>query len=282
MRINLNGIIMGTSGADVALNPPLRGLAIPPIRTASGNYSGRDGGWVSSQFYAVREIVLNGTVNGRSCPDAAEKLCRLQGAVRIRQGLPLYVTTGEGTTYFTQVYLAGFNMDIDNERIHTFQMTLIAPDPNFYIVDPDDPEQGWNTVEFEEVVGGGYITPYVLPVEWQPSSQPTIINNPTDQLILPQIILQGKFTNPRVTNTTTGQYIELAVTTTTGDEIVIDMKDRSIILNGGSILPSKSGSWWGLIEGDNYVELHTDSSADDKSGLIRYRPAYSGIYEGVC
>lgn len=283
MKIILNGIEMAAYGTDVVLGLPVRGLVFAPIRMAEGNYSGRDGGWVSSVFTSKREIVLKGTIDGRSCADAAAKLCKVLGSFRIRQLLPMYIEVDEGTTYFTEVYIAPDpQLDIDSERFHEFQIALIAPDSNFYLVDPNDPNGGWITVDVEEPGGGGYPTPYVLPVVWNPSSQPTIVNNPTDQTILPQILLEGKFTNPRITNTTTGQFIELGLTTTIGDHIEIDMKNRTVTLNGGSILPTKSGTWWGLLEGDNYIELQTDAEGDNKEGTIRYRPGYSGIYAATC
>ena len=284
MRIDLNSIVMDVQGTDVVLNPPIRGLTVPPIRTASGNFSGRDGGWVSSQFYAVREIVLNGTVRGDDCPDAAEKICRLQEAIGIRQKLPMYVTVSEGTTYFTEVYLADFNLDIDNERIHRFQMTLLAPDPNFYISDPDDPNAGWVDQTIFRLVGGGYITPYILPVEWEPGSTPTIITNGSSMPAYPQIILEDEWTNPRIVNNTTGAYVELNVTTTSGDKIVIDMYNRTVTLNGGSILPSREAgsSWWALVSGNNSISLSSDSNDDGTEGIIRYRIPYGGIYGGIC
>lgn len=282
MTITLNGVVFGTSDTDIVLNPAVSGLTVPPIRTSLGNFSGRDGGWLSSQFYSYREIVIRGTVNGESCQDAAEKLCNLQTSIRIRQALPLDIMTAIGVNYHTDVYLTDFNLDIDSKRIHEFQMTLVAPDPNFFITDPDDPESGWIEQTFTKIVGGGYVTPYVLPVAWEPSGQPTVINNPTDSVIYPQIILEGEYTNPRINNVSTGEFIQVNVTTAPGDTIIIDMQNRTITLNGSSILATRTGTWWGLQPGQTLVSLQTDSPDDENEGTIRYRPAYTGIFEGVC
>lgn len=280
MNVTINGFEIGMG--DVVLVPPLQGMAKPPIRTSSGNFSGRDGGWLSSQFYSPRQIVVNGLINGNSCDNAYELMCELQNMVTIRQLMPFIYTTTTGTSYLAEVYLIDMNMDITQDRIYEFQLTLLAPDPSFFIVDPDDPNEGWIEQTFTTIVGGGYVTPYVLPVEWSPSAQPTVINNPTDKIIYPQIIITGQYTNPQINNNSTGQFIKVNVTTAPGDVIIIDMANRTITLNGTSILATRTGNWWGLLPGETLVSLETDDPTDEQEGVIRYRPAYSGVFEGLC
>ena len=57
MRISLDGLEFKSSG-DMVLKSSVKGLGAPTIRTASSEFSGRDGGFLSSQFYDMREIVL--------------------------------------------------------------------------------------------------------------------------------------------------------------------------------------------------------------------------------
>lgn len=277
-NVNINGFDIGQNNPNVKLSPPVQGLMVPAIRTASGDFSGRDGGWLASQFYSNREIVVRGWIVGDSCEDAFAIRCELLSALPIRQSLPFIFTTPDGTNYYADVYFTAMNADYQYARIQEFQLTFVAPDPYLYGVDSgsSDPE-GWIEQTIEKVIGGGYITPYILPVEWEPSGQPTIVNNPNDVLIYPQIILTGTFTNPQITNETTGEFIKANITTTTGDQLIFDLRQRTITLNGGSVLPSMSGTWWGLVEGDNYISLMTDSAGDDSEGIIRYRIAYTGI-----
>lgn len=283
MQIDVNGLLLDSETATgIKLLPPVSGLETPPVRMSADDFSGRDGGYVSSQYYSSRVIVMRGQIDGRSCSDADEMRCMLLESLPIRQVLPFALTTDSDLTYVTDTYFRDLKMEYESNRWSTFELTLVAPDSNFYLANPDDPESGWIEQEFEEILGGGYITPYVLPVIWEGSSQPTLIDNPTSSPLLPQIVLEGKYTNPRITNNTTGQYIELAVTTAPGDIIIIDMKERSVTLNGGSILPTKSGSWWSLMQGTNSISLLTGSNTDTKTGIIRYRPAYTGIFGGIC
>ena len=130
----------------------------------------------------------------------------------------------------------------------------------------------------QKAVGGGYITPYVLPVVWEVGTQPNIINNVGAEA-LPQIILNGKWTNPVITNLTTNKFIKLNLTSAVGDKIIIDMRERTITLNGGSILPYRDSNsdWWGLVHGQNTIEVLSDSQTDTSEAIIRYREQYLGI-----
>lgn len=278
INASINGFNIGANGSGVYLSPPVDGLFTPPVRTASGNYSGRDGGWVASQFFSSREIVVRGVIVGNSCDDAYEMRCALQSALQLRQSLPFVFTDSTGQAYYADVYFTNLNAGLEYSKIQQFEITLVAPDPYFYDAgDPSDPGQGWIEQTIEKIVGGGYITPYVLPVDWEPSGQPTIVNNPNDTLIYPQIILEGQFTNPAIVNQTTSQSISANLTTTVGDTLIFDLRERTITLNGGSVLPSMEGTWWPLVQGDNLIALTTDSSSDNDQGIIRYRIAYTGI-----
>lgn len=279
MRVILNGLEMnGDWDNNIILTIPISGIGRTTTRVSGSDYSGRDGGYVSSQFQSRREIVLRGLAKGSTSQEAAESLSEVYQATPLRQKLPLYIITDDGTPYFTEVFFVDMNYEAENRLFHKFELILIAPDPNFYIVDLDNPDDGWVEQTIMEIEGGGYVTPYVLPVVWEPSAQPTVIYNPTNDIVMPQIVLEGRFTEPIVENRTTGQQIKLNVTTAPGDLIIIDMLNRSITLNGGSILPARVGNWWGLVEGENRIAMSTDDPADTKEGIVRYRLPYVGVF----
>lgn len=283
MRVELNNSVVldgqGIGGMD--LMPPLQGLSIPPIRTADGQYSGRDGGWVASQFYSSREIVINGSIYGSGCEQLDELRCELINSLPIRQSIPFVYVSQTGQRYLADTYLRNLDFDIISKVYATFTITLVAPDPYLYDGGTDDnPGDGWIEQQIYKIIGGGYVTPYVLPVEWAASTQPAIVNNPNDVLIYPQIVLEGTFTNPQIINETTGQFIGANITTTAGDVIVFDLKERTVTLNGGSVLPAMTGSWWPLVRGDNYISLMSYGGSDDDEGTIRYRIAYTGVGAG--
>lgn len=280
-EITLNGVSLGCGENGLALLTEIQGLSIPTIRSSSGNFSGRDGGYLSSQFFGTREIVIDGVAWGNTALESEQNFARLLKAIPIRQLLPMYIRVASGQTYLAHVSVMDFKYALNNDMLHKFQMTLLSPSPNLYIANPDDENDGWNSEVLEPVTGGGYITPFVLPVEWDDSSQITIIDNTTTSIAYPQIILNGMFVNPIIRNLTTGEQIGLNITTTAGDVVVIDISDRTITLNGGSILPSMTGTWWGLVQGVNNIELSVDSMAPDADGELRYRLPYLSIFEGA-
>jgi len=287
MNVSINGLDIGSNGVSLFLSPPIQGLATPLVRTSSGNFSGRDGGWLSTQFYAPREIVVNGTIMASSCDEAEELRCQLLEALPIRTSLPFIFTTESGANFYTDVYFINLEMDVINDIHAPFQLTLLAPDPYFYRVGSGsgttDPT-GWFTDTLYRIIGGGYVTPYELPVDWAPGSTPTVINNTNGIDVYPQIILEGVFTNPRITNETTGEYIEITATTTSTDTIIIDIYARTVTLNGGSILGSLliGSSFWSLEPGNNSIALTTDSGSDEDEAIIRYRIPLTGVFEGLC
>lgn len=273
-QIRLGDLILGIKD----LEPPVKGLGKPSVRTSSGNYSGKDGGWISGQFYSTRQIVITGSFTARSCALLEAKKQELLDALPIRTLIPMFVTTFTGKIYYADVYFIDLQMDIEDNIYAPFQLTLLAPDPYLYDAgDGIDPDSGYITQTIYKLTGGGYVLPYILPVIWETGSTPTSVNNTSDIYIYPEITFTGKFTNPIITNNTTGQFIQIGVTTTVGDVIVIDMKNRTVTLNGGSILPYKTGSWWGLQPDINMIQFTTGSGGDDCCAQLKYRIAYEGI-----
>lgn len=279
MKLSINGLEIG-EGTSYYLSPGLEGFGKPPIRTSGDDYSGLDGGYVSDQYYGRRELVIPGFYNAGSCDEAQQLRNDLEAALEIRADLPLIVTTFNGDFYYANVRVVDLKAPITSGKSGVFQIYLMASDPYFYDGgDGIDPDSGFQTATVYRYVGGGYLTPYILPVEWEPGSTPTVVENTGDLLIYPQLVLPGTFTNPVITNRTTGQFVGLDLTTTAGDEVVIDMKEHTVTLNGGNIasLRTDQSSWWPLLAGDNEIVLETAGGGDDDEITIRWRAAYGGI-----
>lgn len=252
------------------------GLEKPPIRSSGGTFAGADGGYISAQNYDVRNITIPGAYEGDDIADA-EALRKALNALPIRTLIPVTITLPSGDSYVTSSYV----YDLKNALVHAewgkFQLLLTSPDPFLYIAGEGD--EGWTSQTFFKTGGGGYPTPYTLPVEWASGETAAIVHNAGDIFYLPQIILEGIFTNPIITNATTGAIMQLDITTSEDQKIIIDMLNRTITLDGGSITAYKTdeSSWWALYPGDNAILLGTDSGADTNTGIIRYRQGIEGI-----
>ena len=265
-----------TSTTPVFLDEPIAGLSMPPIRTSSGTYSGRDGGYVGSQFYGMRLITLTGAIFGAPALLESTRLA-FEAAVSTGSVL-LTITTNAGNQYVLNCYLDSLDIPMVRSTSKApFNLTLIAPDPTIY----DNSAGGLQTVGITPVGGGGVTWPIAwTPVIWAPGTlAQTVINN-GNVVIYPKITLTGAATNPTITNTTTGQFFTIqGLTTSAGDVIVIDMLNRTVLLNGGYILTYVllTSSWWALLAGSNSITLTTNNSADTVTGVISWRSGYRGI-----
>lgn len=262
------------------LSAPLSGLTAPDIRTGDGLYSGVDGGYVSSQLYGFRTIVLQGFYIGRDCEEADNLRVDLMTKLHIRYLYPVYITTFSGKHYFVEGYITDIKSDITNPVSGEYQITILCPDPIIYDGgDGLNADSAWFEQVFYKEDPGGFIVKYVVPVLWDGGQMATVINNLGEVEAYPIITMIGKTTNPKITNLTTNEFIELDRTTSAGDVLVIDMKERIITLNGVSIASSRTidSSWWKLASGDNKIVLESDSGTDITSGTIKYKVGYRGI-----
>lgn len=279
MTIRIGDIVLGQD-TGFELQYPIVGLGKPSIRMSGSEYSGRDGGFVSAQYYARRTIVLNVLIVGRTCDEYETRKQNFLNSLRIRTSLDLFINTFADRKFYTSAYLIDVKDDIISPVVGQFQVSLLCEDPFLYDAgDGLDPETGYLEAPIYRSSSGGYLTPYELPVEWEAGVNFTVVTNAGDITIYPQIRLEGTFTNPIISNLTTGDYIQIMVTTGPSDVLIIDMKERTITLNGGSILPYKTdaSSWWWLEAGQNEIALNTDSPDDTEVGIVRWRNGYESI-----
>lgn len=172
-------------------------------------------------------------------------------------------------------------MDIIGAKHGKYQLTLVAPDPLLYEAgDGSDPDSGWQELDVYKLIGGGYITEYNMPVQWTPGTTPTVAVNNGDVVIYPQFKIVGAVQNPRITNHSTNKFVQINITTTNPtDELIIDMNQRTVTLNGGSVLSFRTldSTWFGLELGNNVVEYTSEGSGDVQFGTLRWRTAYQGV-----
>ena len=277
MIVSLNGYVLNdsTSANPAYLDEPIDGLGLPPVRTSSGNYSGRDGGYVGAQFYGMRLITLTGYFFGS--PAVLETARRNLAAAVASPSVTLNITSNAGNQYVLFCNIDSLDMPIIRSMNRApFKISLIATDPIIY----DNSASGAVSVTVNPARGGGITWPVTWPIQWAAGSQPTTVNNSGNATIYPTITLTNVMTNPTITNQTTGQFFTLSgITTAAGDQLVIDMKNRTVLLNGGSVLPyvTSTSSWWPLLPGNNSINLTTNSGTDNVVATVSWRSGYRGI-----
>lgn len=282
MNILLNSLLTLTAHAQSGnfYITNVTGLGVADIRTSSFLFSGRDGGLVTDQFLGFRNISISGKIGSDDGGDtrAQQQTDRetMVNSLPVGTIFPVIFTMFDGSQYRIDCSLA--NMTIDFEpggRQSDFLIQLTAGDPLFYSTDGGDT----HTAHITRVAQGGYVTPYTLPVSWDSGSSPTIVTNTGGALYYPVITLNDAAINPSITNQATGESFSLDISTVDGDEVIIDMLNHTVTLNGSDIIGNKTDDsiWWGLVVGDNGIVLDSDSSGDTVSADIEWRNGVRGI-----
>ena len=155
-----------------------------------------------------------------------------------------------------------------------WKINLKADDPLLY-----DNSDGELLATIRKTRQGGFIIPFELPLYISPDEQPATVNNSGNETILPNIIISTKATNPKIINRTTNQSMEITAVVKDGDKLEIDMKNKTILLDGMNIydLQTAGSNFWGLVAGDNRIELQTDIQDERTEAELRFRSGFIGI-----
>lgn len=199
----------------------VEGLETPPYRNGTGDWSGTDGGYMSSQLYSAREITISGFYNDRMAwcdPEIFDNGDNFDHYARlyIRSRLPIRtlqtcrIYLDSGLTFYTEAYCTDLKMDYDKVNEGEFQITLYCPDPALY-VGAGDGEIGaeWLAGTLYKEKDVGYNMPYELPVQWTTGGRSAPVEYDGDFAYAPQIVARGPLVNPAFTLLETGQRFML-------------------------------------------------------------------------
>jgi hypothetical protein len=209
----------------------ITGLDTAPLRTTTDEHQGTDGTYVDSPYFSMRTVVVTGTLYTDPLdPDSLlDMLKRDYNSNLIRPwyfqlpGKPLRFVNGQG---------GGLVYNVDTNRrigITPVQFSVLAGDPYIY----DYPGQsifigtatvvnigtGFN-MAFNVGFGGSILT-----------NSGTVVNNGT-HTAYPTITMNGPLTNPTLVDSVGGITMSFNITLAAGDQLVVNCKDRSVVLNG--------------------------------------------------
>ncbi len=276
MNILLNTLNIGL-GTVYHTAQPLSGLEKPPIRESSSNFAGRDGGYLAAQFYSMRDISITGQILSDTIANHETHRKTLENSMPIRETFPVVFTMPSGAQFYAECFLKKLDFDITKPTASRFKIELRAPDAILY-GGGSAPLYGLQDITVDKLDTGGAILPFILPVTLGAEAYTTVVNS-GDTEVFPTIVCSGRYTNPRIYNMRTNSIIRVNVSTSVGDVLIIDMKEKTITLNGVSVLPylSSQGGFWSLLAGNNDLYLETDSGSDASTVQVQYRHAYSGV-----
>lgn len=277
-QVFLNDFQINDQLIGMHLDEPIEGLAgLPAIRTSQGTNLGANGGWTTKQLYEPRFISFSGRIFGRTVAETEDRRREFSTilAQLVKNKGTLRVITPAGNVYSTEVALIGAEMPIEKLlNLVKWKINLKADDPLLY-----DNSDGELLATIRKTRQGGFIIPFELPLYISPDEQPATVNNSGNETILPNIIISTKATNPKIINRTTNQSMEITTVVKDGGKLEIDMKNKTILLDGMNIydLQTAGSNFWGLIAGDNRIELQTDIQDERTEAELRFRSGFIGI-----
>lgn len=281
MKILLNETLTLSADHDSApyIIQGVTGLGPADIRTSSFLFSGRSGGLVTDQQYGFRAVTINGKVGRNDGTREQHRIDRQEflNALPIGATIPVYITVFDGETYRIDANVTDAKVEYAQRGyISDFLIQLTAGDPLFYSTAGGDEQIA---IVNRTVDNGGYVTPYVLPVEWSPGGQPTVVTNSGNAVVYPTITIHDETHDPVLTNEATGEQFSMNINTNDGDELVIDMLKRTVKLNGSDVIGNRiAGSvWFGLMVGDNAIRFDTDTGLDNGYAEVIWRNGVTGI-----
>lgn len=279
MQVFLDNFNLNDQQQGMHLDEPIEGLSgMPELRTAQGVNAGRHGGWTSKQLYDARFISFNGRIFGNTIEQTEQRRRDFASKIAdvVRHGrATLKVITPGGMIFTTDIAVLGLEMPIPrNLNTITWKLNLKADDPLLY-----DNSEGELLAIVRKVKPGGFTIPFTFPLRIGAGSEPTVVVNAGNEPVLPIIRIKTTATNPQLVNRTTGKEMRVDVTVEAGSVLDIDMKHRTIVLDGANVYHAKSeqSEFWELQPGNNQIELITSVGSEDTTAEVRYRSGFIGI-----
>lgn len=246
----------------LALISNVEGIETAPYRNGTGDWSGADGGYISSQFFSARTITISGayidkragcnfaTENEKPFNHIARLYIRSRLPIRTKQYIRIFLDSG--MVFITEGYCIDVKMDYNFVGYGEYQITMYCPDSALYRCGSFDGALGseWSitTVRKEnhtgyissEMTGSGvkYATMENIDGEnhgivWHQGGRSTPISYDGDFPYYPQLIVQPgdgeHITNPMFYSLTEGKFFGLGYPSADVAKFVVSTVD----INGG-------------------------------------------------
>lgn len=266
------------------VSPDIQGLEAPEIRLPTFNRPNIDGAVVPSQLYGGRLITIVGRVVGDGVSQYRTRRRQIEQAFSIsRDGegnaVPLVFKfqTMDDLLLQAEVYTRKFSLPDKHLTHGMFKADLFSP--TLYLLGQVEK----NTIIYPFDAGGMAI-PFAVPLDISANaSTSTPLNNAGNVDAYPTITINGPIEDPTIVNETQGQTMNLVHTLTSGQYIVIDTVNRTVLYYSSlgatpvNVREEVTGDFITLAPGDNIVKLTLGSFSTTGNIQFSWRDSYSGI-----
>ena len=192
----------------------IEGLETPPYRNGTGDWSGADGGYLSSQLFSARTITISGSYIDRNanCDYSSETSGQFDHLARlyIRSRLPIRtkqymrIFMDNGMTFHTEGYCVDLKMEYNYFGHGDYQISFYCPDPAIYRGGADGTlGSEWNVATLAKTHPVGYANPARVDnthgIIWTAGGRTTAVVYTGDQPYAPQFVITPE-ENTHITN----------------------------------------------------------------------------------
>jgi hypothetical protein len=254
-----------------------------PVRIATADRSGIDGGLSGPVLRGARLIVLTGVCIAPDRKQMLQAKDRLN-AVATGRSAGLYVLVVEEDHMARQAEVRHFaepKMKDINSHAFAFELSLRADDPLRYGQDVISETIGLPV----DTSGQGLVFPVTFPVTFGSADVSlggsVFLPNDGTAAVYPTLVFTGPVENPTAYNITDLDHVQktaLSISLTTDQSLTVDMAARTVLLNNSlskraQLLPGSS--WWQIEPGGATVAYSAATAGGGASRLtVIYRPAW--------
>lgn len=261
------------------------GLATPVYRTTSIEFAGRNGGMVPDQKYGQRLVTIEGGVDSNTPEDQLAFRQAILSSLSFNENVPVVITTYDNRQYLFYAKFQQPQMPITAHNSTDIQLIAIADDWRLY----DATSGSINSATVLKLVeggarwltgadGSGWRWRTGSGLRWNQGAGTVNAFNAGTAPANVLITITGANQNPVVRNQTTGEQIQINVTTGAGDVITIDTNLKATKLNGGNInaLVAPGSTYFTLRPGDNLLTL-TNDNVSGGVALVEWYSSIAGL-----
>lgn len=249
-----------------------QGFDYPNIKSAVADIPGRIGSALIASSYGRRIISWNGELVGSDVFGERRKM--LSAMKQVGTMKLIEFTTYDNLDLQCEAEITKVDSPY-NHMIQAFLIEAVAPDFRFYSQTLHEDSMAESQIE------GGTSIPTPVPIDFDGSESNgglNIVNLGNEDTPI-SFTIKGPGEGFTVRNDTTQKQFRINYAISVGDEIVIDTKNKTVLLNGTyNIYSALEGYFWELVSGTNRIFFIADSDADENTLLeMRWRDAYNGV-----
>lgn len=251
--------------------------SLPAIRNQDDYKGANDGMFSGRDYLSARDLTFTMNVFADSVETAHQNWALFKTALNYQQqgttALRFQTSpTDSQKVIYTRV--RGRKASIDPEFTFGYiraQITMFAPDPRYY----DDVTQSL-TLTSSLAVGRTYNRTYNLVYGGGSQTSIGTVTNSGWATTSPVITITGPATNPTIGSVTQSAYLTLNATLTATDTLVIDLGNKTVLLNGSSArnLIAAGSEWFDAPAGSSTYSFSASGTTAGTSAVITWANAY--------